>query len=85
MDCVGVERPSEILKLTGWSRKVTGHGVVYYVRRGTNESRWVHPGLAQCVAGLAKYDNIRYAAYRLSSKLIEVKASICWYSRNFLN
>ena len=39
MDCVGVERPSEILKLTGWSRKVTGHGVVYYVRRGTNESR----------------------------------------------
>ena len=58
MDCVGVERPSEILKLTGWSRKVTGHGVVYYVRRGTNESRWVHPGLAQCVAGLAKYDNI---------------------------
>ena len=39
MDCGGVERPSEILKLTGWSRKVTAHGVVYYVRRGTNESR----------------------------------------------
>ena len=35
--------------------------------------RWVHPGLAQCVHGLAKYDNIRYAAYRLSSKLIEIQ------------
>lgn len=29
----------EVLKLTGWSRKVTGLGVVYYVRRGTNETR----------------------------------------------
>ena len=35
--------------------------------------RWVHPGLSQCVYNLAKYDNIRYAAYRLSSKLIEIQ------------
>ena len=30
----------EMLKLTGWSRKVTGHGVVYYMRRGTTETRY---------------------------------------------
>ena len=28
------------MKLTGWSRKVTGHGVVYYVRRGSAETRY---------------------------------------------
>ena len=32
---------SELLKLNGWARKVTGHGVVFYVRRGTNETRLV--------------------------------------------
>ena len=31
----------EMLKLTGWTRKVTGHGVVYYVRRGTSETRYL--------------------------------------------
>ena len=29
----------EMLKLTGWTRKVTGHGVVYYVRGGSSETR----------------------------------------------
>jgi len=71
MESVGA---SELLRLNGWARKVTGHGVVFYVRRGTNETRWVHPGLSQCVQNLSKYDNIRYAAYRLSSKLIEIQS-----------
>ena len=36
-----VRMEGEMLKLTGWTRKVTGHGVVYYVRRGTSETRYL--------------------------------------------
>ena len=38
MESVGA---SDLLRLNGWARKVTGHGVVFYVRRGTNETRLV--------------------------------------------
>jgi len=52
---------------------VSKQGVVYYTKRGSNESRWIHPGLSQLIYSLSKFDNIRYAAYRLSSKLLEVQ------------
>ena len=32
--------------------------------------RWMHPGLSDLLSSLSQYDNIRYAAYRLSSKLL---------------
>ena len=35
--------------------------------------RWIHPGLSQLIYSLSKFDNIRYAAYRLSSKVLEVQ------------
>jgi len=64
---------AEVLRISGWSRKVSAQGVVYYTKRGSNESRWIHPGLSQLIYSLSKFDNIRYAAYRLSSKLLEVQ------------
>jgi len=64
---------AEVLRISGWSRKVSSQGVVYYTKRGSNESRWIHPGLSQLIYSLSKFDNIRYAAYRLSSKLLEVQ------------
>jgi len=73
---------AEVLKISGWCRKVTQQGVVYYTKRGSNESRWIHPGLSNLIYSLSKFDNIRYAAYRLSSKLLEVQvilgsATVC--------
>ena len=69
---IGLGGVGDILSLEGWTRRMTGHGAIYYVNRDTHDTRWVHPGLSRVVANLSKYDNIRYAAYRLSSKLIEV-------------
>jgi len=69
---IGLGGVGDILSLEGWTRRMTGHGAIYYVNRDSQDTRWVHPGLSRVVANLSKYDNIRYAAYRLSSKLIEV-------------
>merc|ERR1719445_516349 len=69
---IGLGGVGDILSLEGWTRRMTGHGAIYYVNRDSHDTRWVHPGLSRVVANLSKYDNIRYAAYRLSSKLIEV-------------
>ena len=69
---IGLGGVGDILSLEGWTRRMTGHGAIYYVNRDSQDTRWVHPGLSRVVVNLSKYDNIRYAAYRLSSKLIEV-------------
>ena len=34
---------------------------------------WIHPGLSQLLLSLDQFDTIRYAAYRLSTKLLTVQ------------
>jgi len=67
---------SDLIRMNGWIRKLTGSGIVYYVKRKTGETRWDHPGLSAVVESLCRYDNIRYAAYRLSSKLLALTESL---------
>ena len=36
-------------------------------------SSWIHPGVSQLLLSLDQFDTIRYAAYRLSTKLLTVQ------------
>jgi len=63
---------ADLLRTSGWTKKVSTHGVVFYVKKGTGETRWEHPGLSAFLSTLSQFDNIRYAAYRLSSKLLSL-------------
>ncbi len=34
---------SDLIRMSGWVRKLTDHGTVYYVHRSSGESRYVPP------------------------------------------
>ncbi|XP_022241838.1 dystrophin-like [Limulus polyphemus] len=60
-----------------WERAVSGNKVPYYINHLSETTHWDHPKMVELMESLAKYNNVRYSAYRTAMKLRTVQKELC--------